>query len=239
MAMRIGAMTLLIVAWLLGTAPCAAGTIVFVTDFSSLSPEISGVATLVDVQDLAGLGTGTDVFGDDFLINGSGGNPAQKTTLELTNLPPHTQVSVGFLLAILETWDGLGYELGADYFHVDIDGVSYFNYYFGLVSGQLTNYPNFFTTLLGLDYYWGGTTGWRDFAFDMHLEPAFQQIPHTSSTLRIDWYGSGETYEGSANPELWGIDNLSVELTLVPEPSAQALALVAAVAIAWIIRRKH
>src|SRR5688572_19911308 len=84
------------------TAVCLAalgGSVtVFTTDFNAgAPPEFSGVTTTEEVQGYAGLGTGLNVFGGDFLRNTSGGNPlgtpGSPTTLTLTGLPHHSSIN--------------------------------------------------------------------------------------------------------------------------------------------------
>jgi len=83
-----------------GSAAFAAS--VFSTDFNTGAPaQFSGVTTTEAVQGYAGLGTGLNVFGGDFLRNTSA--PPLNTTLTLTSLPSHTSISLGFLLAIIDS----------------------------------------------------------------------------------------------------------------------------------------
>jgi hypothetical protein len=59
-----------------------------------------------------------------------------------------------------------------------------------------------------------------DSAYNMGLEPAFNAIPHTSSSLTIEWYASGAGWQGSTD-ESWAIDNMEVILHHTePENSA-------------------
>jgi hypothetical protein len=110
----------------LGTT--SAQVIIFSTDFNTGAPtEFSGITTIESVQGYAGLGTGANVFDGDFLRNTSGNNfgggPApSKTTLMLTNLPTHTSISLSFLLAIIDSWDGNGCFAGPDILNVRVDG---------------------------------------------------------------------------------------------------------------------
>ncbi len=54
-----------------------------------------------------------------------------------------------------------------------------------------------------------------DSAWDLSLDPVFQNIPHTASTLTIDIFADGAGFQGGAN-ESFGIDNLNVVLNGVP-----------------------
>ena len=54
--------------------------------------------------------------------------------------------------------------------------------------------------------------GVYDPAYDMGLDPIFQNLPHTSSTLTIQWFASGNGWQGG-DDEYWAIDNVAVLLT--------------------------
>jgi hypothetical protein len=188
----------------------------------------SGVTTLESVQGYAGYGNGGDVFGGDFLRN----TTLQKSTLTLTGLPSHTSVSIGFLLGIIDSWDGASSDGNPhtydDVFNVLLDGIPVFSHAFDeVVVGDTYTPPAggllVFYQQLGFDPYPG--IGFFDSGYDLSLEPALQSIPHTSSTLTIDWFASGTGYGGSGD-ETWGIENLSVHLdgvAPVPEPSSIAI----------------
>lgn len=113
-------------------AASSAQTVVFSTTFDGgAPPELSGVTTTEDVQGYAGVGAPGNQFGGDFLRNttgcDAGGPTLGATTLTLTGLPPHSTVSVGFLLAIIDTWDGLEPCCGPDFFEVAVDGQTVFS----------------------------------------------------------------------------------------------------------------
>jgi Ca2+-binding RTX toxin-like protein len=208
----------------------------FSTDFNGAVPaQITGTTTLVPVQGYAGLGTGTDVFSGNFLQNATGGTqpnpgtvPQTPTRLTLTNLPTHTSVDISFLLAIINSWDGLSGGGGnfPDFFNVRVDGVLLFNGSFDNVTDtgtrqgyiastgvQLTPRP--FGDLGFTGPFVAGSPNTRDSAWNMGLDPVFQNIQHTASTLTIDFFADGAGFEGAPN-ESWGIDNLSVTLNGVP-----------------------
>ena len=57
-----------------------------------------------------------------------------------------------------------------------------------------------------------------DSAYNMGLDPIFDNIPHTNDTLTIEWFASGSGYDFE---ESWGIDNVEViinQTQTVPEP---------------------
>lgn len=208
----------------------AASVTVFNTDFNSgVPPEFGGAAALEGVQGFADLGTGPNVFGGNLLRNQSGDNyggglPPESTTLTLTGLPPHTSISLGFLLAIIDSWDGSVCPEGPDLFNVTVDGFVIFSEAFenggcGLQTYappegvELARHTDLGFTPVGPNNYY------RDSAYDMGLDPAFNNIPHTADTLTIEWFSSGDKWQGGAD-ESWAIDNVQV---IIPPPLVKSI----------------
>jgi serine/threonine protein kinase len=183
---------------------------VFSTDFNSgVPPEFSGVVITESVQGYQGIGTGTNVFGGDFLRNSS--IPPSPTTLTLTDLPAHTSIDLHFLLAIIDSWDGT--DAGGDTFTITVDGQTVFTEVFDNIGGvQSYNPPS------GVELVRRVESGFRDIddhdqesGYDMGNDPTLANIPHTSNTLTIQWYASGSNWQGGSD-ESWAIDNLEVIL---------------------------
>ena len=206
-------------------------TTTFSTNFDSGVPaQLSGTTTVAAVQGFAGIGTGTNVFSGSLLHNNTGSGlpngantaPQTPTTLTLTNLPTHTSIDINFLLAIINSWDGLNAAaFGMDFFNVRVDGTLLFRGSFDNITAtgvdqgyvapagvQLTPRP--FT-----DLGFPGTSSLSDSAWNLGLDPLLNNIPHTASTLTIDLFADGPGFQGGAN-ESWGIDNLEVILNGVP-----------------------
>jgi hypothetical protein len=193
-------------------SPASAGPVaVFTAHFESGTPaEFSGTTTIESVQGYAGLGTGSNVFGGNFLRNNS--LPDGKTTLTLTGLPAHSSINIGFLLAIIDSWDGTGCFPTDDIFNVSVDGNLIFSETFvnhDICGAQSYIPPAGVELAHKVDL--GFTTGvaWFDSAYDMGLDPTFQNIPHTSSILTIEWFASGGGFQGGTD-ESWAIDNVFV-----------------------------
>ena len=53
-------------------------------------------------------------FEGQFIRNSTSGNPADPTTIILENLPPHDKISIGFVLAIIDSWDGESFTISVD-----------------------------------------------------------------------------------------------------------------------------
>ncbi len=190
---------------------------VFSTDFNAgAPPEFSGVTTTEGVQGYAGLGTGLNVFGGNFLRNTTA--PPLKTTLTLAGLPAHTDVTLSFLLAIIDSWDGSGgHGFGPDIFNVTVDGSSIL----------AETFDNFFDVQsyappAGVLLSSGssvGFAGWPDSAYNMGLDPIFSNIPHTASTLTVEWFAGGAGWQGGGD-ESWAIDNVEVSVNRTPPVSS-------------------
>ncbi len=192
---------------------------VFSTDFNSgLPSEVSGGA-LEGVLGLDGAGHAPDLFSGDLLRNTASGDPAAATTLTLAGLPSHTHVSVGFLLAMIDSWDSTNGTPAPDYFNVAIDGVPVLQITSANASGS--------NTYAGDQIYFAnaGWGSWNERAFDMNSEAALQDVPHTGSSLTIDFFASGAGWQGGAD-ESWGIDNLHVSVN-VPTPGVGAAGMIA------------
>jgi len=231
-----------------------AGIVVFSTNFDSgLPPQFSGVTTVESVQGYAGVGPVGNQFGGQFLRNDTGGptagTPGLPTILTLTGLPGHTSIDVNFLLAIIDSWDGIGQAFSPDVFNVRVDGTVVFSKVFQNTGGtsDYTPPPGGLLTS-GSDRGFGsGTFFDKDSAFNMYLEPAFHNIPHSASTLTIEWYANGAGWQGnfgSQFDESWAIDNLQVVLngdatSAVPEPGSLALMTLGIIGLFGVVRRRR
>ena len=195
---------------------------VFSTDFSGGAPgQFSGVTTTESVQSYVGVGG----FNNNFLRNLDSTTPTQaKTILTLNGLACHTSVDINFDAAIIDSWDGIGGNPGPDAFQVTVDGNPVFNEVFAIASGTQT-YENPPTGIqIAPNAHRGFNPSWMDGAYDMSMEPNFQGIAHSSSSLMIEWFASGAGWQGSDNPNLlndesWAIDNVQVILNGIDDPS--------------------
>jgi regulation of enolase protein 1 (concanavalin A-like superfamily) len=134
----------------------------------------------------------------------------------LTGLPPHTRIEINFLLAIIDSWDGSepGEGPGActfchpDILAVAVDGNVVFSEAFGY-NGPVYDPPA--GGLLVQGAWLGFHPDFGDAAYDMGLDPAFDSIPHMADTLTIEWFASGDGWQGGMD-ESWAIDNLEILL---------------------------
>ncbi len=206
---------LLALAMTAGSAPPARAQAVFATDFETGLPAAFSApgSQLEGVQGCAGLGAPGNQFTGSLLRYNA--QTLHETTLTLTDLPPHTHVSLGFLLAVIDSWDG------TELLQVVVDGDLLISNWFQLATGDDSSYVAPAGGLLSS----GGNLGWsagswygRDRAYDLSLEPAFLDIPHTASTLTVVWRldavsgGAAAQWQGGAD-ESWGLDNVTVSVS--------------------------
>ena len=186
---------------------------------SGITDTLGGITSTESVQGYDGIGSSGNTFGGNFLRNTSGtpwGVPGSPTTLTLTGLPPHGSVDISFLLAIIDGWDGTepGGGPGActdchpDIFTVTVDGVPVFSEAFGF-NGPVFVPP--LGVLLTESVPLGFNSDHDDAAYDMGLNPTFDNIPHSANSLTIEWVASGDGWQGG-DDESWAIDNLEVIL---------------------------
>ncbi len=220
---------------------------VFSTDFNNGVPtEFSGITVLESVHGYAGIGTGSNTFSGDFLQNTSGGlatgmtgTPGTPTVLTLTDLPSHYSLNINFLLAIIDSWDGLSNDppfdsFVPDYFEVRVDGATIFLETFdNFVGGDGTYIPPPGVALTPTPLQLGFNPGpdFLETAYNMGLDSAFQNIPHTSSTLTIEWLAYGDGWQGGGD-ESWAIDNVDVTVN-TPEPSTVCLLLFGIISLGY------
>jgi hypothetical protein len=206
---------------LLGTQVTVHGGQLYFNDFDgteSSAPGVavfrSGVQATEPVQGYAGLGAGADSFGGSFIRNTTSGGTAGASTFTIQNIPPHGTVSISFLFAAIDSWDGTAFPpapaQAPDYFIVRANGTVIF---------QQT-----FTNLTNL----GSVQSYDGPALAREQQLGFEQGPNRADSaylivvgmldmshdLTIDFYagGSGWMGGGSATDESWGLDNIRVSV---------------------------
>jgi len=202
----------------------SASAVFFSTDFESGVPaQFTGFTGIEPVQGYAGIGDGSNLFSGSFLRNNTGGTdlnpgsiPQTPTVLTLTGLPVHTSVDLDFLLAIIDSWDNAGAPLsqGPDFFNVTVDGTSVFREGFANAQATQGYQPPSGVQLTPrpfVDLGFNGSLLFTESAYNMGLEPQLQAIPHTDSSLTVEWFADGAGFQGGTN-ESWAIDNVEVAL---------------------------
>lgn len=190
----------------------APATTVFKTDFEAGMPAaITPLTALIEgVQSFAGLGTPPNTFSGSFLRSATG----NVVRVSLTNLPAHTSLSLGFLLAAIDSLDGSGAFPAGDFFNVKLDGVSIFRESFANATDtQIQSYAPAAGVELARRVDLGFVVGYffLDSAYDLYLEPRFQNIPHTASALELTFEFEGEGNQ-SLSDESWAMDNLEIKV---------------------------
>ncbi len=202
-----------------GFASGASAQEVFFSDFNSGTPAgISGAGGTESVQGFSGLGNGSNTFGGDMWRNDAGGNPQTKTSLTLTDLPAHDSLRIDLLLAIIDSWDGIGGNPGPDTFVIAVDGNTVFSHVFAIASGSGDYAPPAGVLLSGGTNL--GFGGWAEIALDLGFDPSLT-IAHSSSSVTIDFYATGGGWQG-AGDESWAMDNLRVTVRGIPAPGGLA-----------------
>ncbi len=219
---------------------------------AGVTAAISGAGATESSQGYSAYGFGTTLYRNDSL-----GDPAASTTLTLSGLQAHTSISLGFLLAVIDSWDGMASNgCAPDNFTVRLDGASIFSTDFGNVrNGACGPHPQTYGTSNALLFPGAnnfdfdpsstsvGFSGWNDAAYDMAAESLFQNIVHSGNTATLEIFASGAGWQGGAD-ESWGVDNLAVTLNgaaagnNIPEPGSLAL-LALGLASLGAIRRQQ
>ncbi|MDE2402850.1 MAG: PEP-CTERM sorting domain-containing protein [Burkholderiales bacterium] len=230
---------LLALALLTGFHMAQAQTTVFSTDFDSgiAAPLNPGTATLTGVQGFGGLGSAGNTFGGQFLRSATG----NVVTLTLNNLPTHTQISLGFLLAAIDSLDGTGTFPSGDFLKITLDGANIFRESFAnALPSQIQSYvpPAGVELARHVDLGFGGPGSYyTDSAYNLGADPAFHNIAHTGAVATFTFQIEGEGIQ-SLDDESWAMDNLRVSVSAVPEPEVAGLAATGCLAV-WCATRSR
>lgn len=194
-------------------APPAAATALSIDFEGALPPEI-------DVGDCAGtpsqgyepLGPDGNKFGPTFLRCQTGNT----ITVNVSGLPAHSKLTIGFLFAAIDSLDGTGTFPAGDFMKITLDGTQIFRESFANADpNQIQSYvaPPGGELARHVDLGFSGPGGhYTDSAYDMNVEPRFQNLPHTGPAATIVFTLEGEGVQ-SLDDESWAIDNLRVVAT--------------------------
>lgn len=175
---------------------------------SNLDP---GTATLTPSQGFAELGPAGNEFGTTFLRGPTG----TIIKLTLTDLPPHTSLSLSMLFAAIDSLDGTGTFPAGDFFKITVDDVVVFRESFAnALESQIQSYNPPAAAVLArrVDLGFSGPGGfYTDSAYDFGQDPALQNLPHSASSATVVFTLEGEGVQ-DINDESWALDNLRVTI---------------------------
>lgn len=168
-----------------------------------------GTAVLTPSQGYEPLGSEGNKFGSTFLRGPTG----TVITLTLTDLPPHSSLSLGMLFAAIDSLDGTGSFPAGDFFKITLDGNVVFRESFANATpDQIQSYdpPPAAVLARHVDLGFGGPGGYyTDSAYDFGQDPRFQDLPHTASSAVFVFTLEGEGVQ-TVDDESWAIDNVRV-----------------------------
>ena len=211
--------------------------VVYENDFDNLSDPLTGWSSPTSTP----IGIGTTPSGRNFLGPFDEENDLPiNVTLTLNGLPTHTQARVSFDLFVIGSWDGDLTLNGPDIWGLQVDGGSTliqttFNH--DPQSSNIQNYPDWYPgpshpgqtgadeidslgyTAVNFVYSFpiddSSTNDGHDFTFN-----------HAGSTLGLTFYS--DLWSIQPEPEMWGLDNVIVE---VPEPATLSLLAIGGLAL--------
>lgn len=169
------------------------------------------------------------------------------TTLTLNNLGAHSAVTISFDLYILKSWDGDSFtSYSPDVWGITLNGATSINTFTTTFSngyGATQSYPSAYfagqaaartgsaaNDTLGYAGLQGGNTNWGDSIYHMSFTTT-----HNASTFTAKLFGSNLQGVGD---ESWGVDNVKVTVSAVPEPETYTMLLAGLGLMGAVARRR-
>ncbi len=161
---------------------------------------------------------------------------ARGTTIvaNLNGMAAHTTVSIDFLLAVIDRWNGLTGGTAPDIFEVKVDGVTVFS------AGYDNVDPNDQSPVRGTQLAYnlplGFNASFNDAAYDMASVAALHDIPHSASDMVVQFLFANSQRIDDAS---FALENLriSANVAAVPEPTVLALLGLGLAGLAFSRRR--
>ena len=198
-------------------AGSASAAPIFSADFESgTTPAgVGGAGAVESSQGLSAFG-----FGQQLLVNAG---VSQPTTIEFT-LSQASFVDIGFDVAIIDSWDGSS---GPDFLQVDLNGDTLFRESFDFTDAADQSFnPPPGSTILARDTSdpinrFTGSQRFNDQAYDFGQLSQFQGLNLGAGTYTLGVQATGGGAQGGTN-ESFGLDNILIDATPIPEPAAAA-----------------
>ena len=202
---------------LTGASPVIAQT-VYSNNFDTPAVALPGVvATFSGGASIAADPVYVPTYGN--IWRDDGNSFATGITLTLSNLPAHVAVKISFVMAFLNSWDSRDGTQAPDNLDVWVDGAQTGSYTYNNASGTIKDIGG--GTLIAQYVQFETDSYYSDSVVNMATDPAYT-FAHSASTLTVNWLASGSGWQFLGD-EGYGIDNLVVTLTPVPEPTSWAL----------------
>jgi len=224
--MKMGMVTAACAAFLMAGA--ANAQTVYSNDFDG--NVVTGAGVSVTASNASGTGTATsgswNAYGwaGTFLRNDSV-SPITITEFSFSGLGAHTQISLGGVLGMLDSWDSTNGNPAPDWLEVLIDGNVVAQLTTTNASGNNTEFGG--GTLIAFHQNTDGETAYSDTLVDFANSP-WATFAHTASTLDIAFRAAGAGWQGGSD-ESWGLDKFRVTASgatsPVPEPAAWGVML--------------
>lgn len=177
--------------------------------FNATASYAAGGAQLTNAQSLPG-------FGSRYLRNGTNGT----TSFSFTNMGAHNALKLSFDIAYLDSWDAPDSRWGPDYLFVTVGNTTY----------QWA--PSWPGTLIGTGNY-AQNASYRNSVYRYEFI-----VPHTASFFNFAIRAGGSGYQGG-NDESWGVDNIRLSASAVPEPSTWAIMVAGFGVVGAVSRRRR
>ncbi len=154
----------------------------------------------------------------------------EAVALTLTNLPPHTNVTVAFDLMLMRSWDGTR---GNEFWELNVDGTNVLMHTIFQVHDTFTtqpfphqSFPDAFLTGSNAAFTGAVEVDTLGYYYNSHQEDCVYRMiyscAHTGPSLRINFVGLLDDW---IENESWGLDNVAVTLSAnTAEPWARIIA---------------
>jgi hypothetical protein len=206
----------------LTTGAANAQTTIYSNDFDGAVVTGSGVtATTTNTSE-----TGTAIAGswnaagwDGTFMANTSALPPLTSEFSFSGLGTHSEISLGGVLGMLQSWDSTNGSFSPDYLEVLVDGVVVARFTTDNASGSNTAFAG--GTVLAYHQQTDTNMSYSDTLVDF-TGSDWATFAHTASTLTIGFRAGGAGWQGGGD-ESWGLDNFSVTAMGaggVPEPAA-------------------